>query len=201
MLDYHDDPRLSNSKLTAFLRELNGEPSFFAKEETLEFGRLFHTALYEGAKFQEKDLLTLPANLRPKFQRMLIAALSSATVRMFVNHPDAVFEKAVFFDLYGVPFKIRPDVIIPSRKAGHDAKTTVCSSLDDFVDTFDKYGYWRQAECYKTGAGLTKFFFTGVSKSGNHNTFTVDVSKHADKMRKAKKEVRELIQLYKEKKP
>ena len=199
--DYFAIPRLSNSGLTAFWRELNDRPSFFAKEATLEFGRLFHLAIYEPASFSLEMIKGFPVGDRAKFARMLIAARQSPTLQAFVKHPAAVFEQSVFFDLYGVPFKMRADVMIPTRKSGHDAKTTACASLDSFLSTFDDYGYWRQAEIYKQGAGLTSFFFTGISKAAGHHTFTVDVSKHADKMRQAKKEVRELISLYKAQKP
>lgn len=196
--DYFAIDRLSNSALTAFWRELNNLPSFFAKESTLEFGRQLHAAIYEPKVFTLDAIKEWPGADRAKFARMLISARNSHVLNFFVNHPSAVFEQATLFDLYGVPFKMKADVTIPPRKSGHDAKSTSCPDLDSFVATFDDYGYWRQAEIYRLGAGLTKFFFTGISKVGQHNTFTVDVSKHADKMRAAKKEVRDLVHLYKE---
>ena len=200
MDNYFELDRLSNSGLTKFWREVQGLPAFFAKEATLEFGRLFHSLLYEPQVDVMEQLVALPTADAAKLSRMLASARKSPIVRHFIEHKDSVFEKAVLFDLYGVPFKMRADVMIPTRKSGHDAKTTACSSLDAFLATFDDYGYWRQASIYREGGGLKTFFFTGVSKVGQHQTFTVDVSKHADKMRNAKKEVRELVHLFKTRK-
>jgi hypothetical protein len=197
MDNYFEIDRLSNSGLTKFWREVQGLPAFFAKESTLEFGQLFHSLLYEPQVNVMERVLKLSPSDAGRMARMLASATQSPIVRHFIMHPEAVFEKVVLFDLYGVPFKMRADVMIPPRKSGHDAKTTACSSLDAFLATFDDYGYWRQAEIYKQGAGLKNFFFTGISKGGQHQTFTVDVSKHADKMRNAKKEVRDLVHLYK----
>ena len=59
-----------------------------------------------------------------------------------------VIEEPIYFELFGEPFKCKPDCVIPSAKVIIDIKTTVSVKPRKFAWSAIDYGYHRQAAIY-----------------------------------------------------
>lgn len=190
--NYFKIKRLSASLINRFYQETFLQKTFSVKPETLIFGSLVHTEIYEKHLFPVNTDLALKELNRLK--RMAEVARKTPTLAYFLKHPLAQFEQAILFDLAGMPFKAKLDCRIP--KSWHDAKTTACRNQADFLNAFFEYGYDRQTAVYKAATGGCLGMFTGICKAEPHNTFLIDTNKYKRDITKAGKAVIELAQHY-----
>ena len=59
-----------------------------------------------------------------------------------------IIEEPIYFELFGEPFKCKPDCVIPSAKVIIDIKTTASVKPRKFAWSAIDYGYHRQAAIY-----------------------------------------------------
>lgn len=196
MQNYYDIPRCSNSELSRIKRELLGLQYQPASEATLYFGGMFHKALLEPHKYSINDVDTKSAAL---INAMINEGRKQFMINLFCHHPLTTFEKEYFFDFEGVPFKMKADAILGDW--GVDPKTTACKTTEDFIETFDDYGYWRQAAIYMIGANLKRFTFWGFRKSeSNPKVFIVNAHEYPKKLNEALDEAKLLTLHYAQRK-
>lgn len=195
---YFAHPAMSNSRMTEFKRQLEGNfrlPPI--TDRASDLGHLFHARLFEPHRYAEV-LAECKGIISQKdewlVQRMAEKGKTHLTYQYMMGNAFTVFEKAVLFTHHSIPFKIKPD----ARLFGLilDGKSTQTGSYDDFVATFEKYGYWRQAYNYMSGAGADNFIFLGVSKQKTHHVFSVDCHDYQTEIRLAKEEMEWLCAEY-----
>lgn len=201
-MNYFDRPEMSNSRLTAWKWELErgrrNEVSHFS-DKSKDIGHLFHAALFEPhlydqilqeckSEISQKELKTL--------RDMQKSAMKFQTLNAFLTDTCTEFEQEFYGELCGIAFKTKVDAINKNFQAIGDAKSTSTRTLKDFLETFEKYGYWRQAYIYMMITGMPSFYFWGVSKIKPHNVFFVDVSQYPIQMANAAIEVTWLCEQY-----
>lgn len=189
---YSIKDRCSNSELGRIKREILGQPPLELKEDTLYFGRMFHTALLEPHKY---DPMAVDGKSRLMIEAMVQSCRKNFHINFFLHSPHSVFEKPHFFDFEGVPFKMKTDNIL--HDWGTDAKSTACTTHEDFLATFDSYGYWRQAALYMKGENLKRFTFWGVQKNVNNpKVFIVNAHEFPRKLAEGLEEAQTLTLHY-----
>lgn len=187
-LDYYERPEMSNSKLTWYIH--GGGQGKGISEKAADRGHLFHTAIFEPHIYQEtldrvRDRVTAKEIAETK--AMSEKAKTCHSLQVFLSHPKVEFETERYGELYGVPFKMKADAMVPNCIG--DGKSTAAKTLDDFLKSCKKFGYWRQAVIYTRLSGIKKMVFWGVSKSFPHNIFYVDISKYPEEIAEAELEV------------
>lgn len=190
--NYYDIDRCSNSELSKIKRELLGEKGFMAGEATLHFGKMFHVALLEPEKYN-------PALLTQKDKVLLGSMMEQArkcsVLQFFLSNAKTEKEAEKFFEFHGAPFKAKADIILGAW--GADPKTTSASSREAFIDTFDDYGYWRQAVIYMHAWQLNKFTFFGIRKAENNGAiYTVNAHDFPKQLKEAREEAEMLTEHY-----
>lgn len=201
-MNYFDRPEMSNSKLTAFKWELErgrrGGISRFS-DKAKDIGHLFHASLFEPHRYDEV-LQECKSDIEPKefkkLRDMQKSAMSFRTLNAFLTDTNTEFEQEFFGPLCGLDFKVKVDAINTVFEAIGDAKSTVATNLIQFLESCEKYGYWRQAYIYMMVTGIPRFFFWGVSKMKPYNVFFVDVSCYPAQMANAAAEVTWLCEQY-----
>ncbi len=85
--------------------------------------------------------------------------------KMIMSQPDTLIEEPYIVKKYGVYWKMKQDIVIPSLKLCVDLKT---SSADDFGDSCYKWGYHSQGSLYLTphGEDWTFLFYVANKESG-----------------------------------
>lgn len=197
--EYYRNPIVSNSGLGAFLSKVTDSQGMNAKPETLRFGQLMHLGLYEYDEFkQSPEALSEPTKSFRQCLRMIEAGRKTPVLSGFLKNPNTVYEVPYYAIINGVPVKVKPDAFIQTTRFGHDAKSTATTKLDDFIESFKKYGYWRQAALYTLATLGKNWYFTGISKTEPHKTFIVDCSKFKAEMKQGRIEAIELLRMYSE---
>lgn len=198
MKDYFKIKRCSNSELTQIKRELIGLPPLIASQQTLHFGKMMHTRLFEPNKYLPL-VTTLSMTERLMVDVMMKECMKSSMIKSFINNPQTVFEEVHLFEFESVKFKMRLD----SRlfKWIGDLKTTSKPTKEEFISSFDAYGYWRQAALYMHGSGATQFTFWGITKSHTKpQLWIVNTKDYPEKMEEAIEEAKLLTLHYQHKK-
>ncbi len=145
--------------------------------DALSFGNIAHKAILEPEGFREKYIVAPDVNRRTKAgkeelekfmdlagERELITKEDQAKVikmksvfnahkmaSAFWKKADAV-ETVVLFELFGVPFKAKVDIINTAFKAAIDYKSTRDAFEDSFQRDYLKYGYHIQGFIYLEAA-------------------------------------------------
>lgn len=207
-MDYFDHPYISNSKLSAFGAELGILPSFEASEEkrleAFRFGTLFD--LYETEperidylngkligtdyRFYQKDISKV---------KIMSKHLRQSTVynRLLSLNPD--FQKEIYKENFTldnvnfINFKAKLDLFLPGLVI--DLKTTDCTSQNQFENTCEMFGYFRQMLFYMALTESKKSVLIGVSKI-NYKVFTVHFSENHPKYQETMETCRMLIFKY-----
>lgn len=189
---YYTIKRCSNSELTRIWRELQQLPAFKASEAALIFGRMFHLALYQPNKYDERHV---DINSRKMIAAMIKECRKNFQLNLFCTHPKSEFEQPHFFNFENVPFKCKPDSELFSWIS--DAKSTSCATKDEFIRTFDDYGYWRQAFLYMFARKANRFTFFGVQKKfHNPKVFVVNAHDYPHKLKEAEQQAKLLTLHY-----
>lgn len=180
----------SNSSLSAFKALLNGAEPFKAKEETLEFGKLFHLAAFEPEKYKAKGF----TEHTPKIDQMVKSLHANLSFQVLVRNPEVKFEHEKYFrcKYTGVMCKLKTDAITPGNIG--DAKSTTCKEYEGFIQTIIQYDYNRQAAFYMDGTGRDQFTFWGVQKSYPYKTFTKMYRKNDPEIQAGREEYIYLIE-------
>lgn len=188
--DYYARPEMSNSKLTSYIN--GGGFGGGISQKAADLGHLFHAGIFEPHLYDE-TLDRIRDRVTDKEVKNITAMISAAkkchSLQVFLSNPKAGFETEHYGDLFGIAFKMKADAEVPN--AFGDGKSTAARTLDEFLKSFDKYGYWRQAYIYMKLGKKNKMMFWGVCKTAPHNTFYVDAAKYPEKIREAELQVEE----------
>lgn len=188
---YYSNPIISNSGLGAFWAKLSDSSGMSAKPETLIFGQNMHLGIYEPEKLIHQDTKEFR-----KCLRMVEAGRKTPVLSGFLKNKETVYEKPYYALIDGVPVKVKPDAFIPKSRLGHDAKSTATNSLEAFLESMKKYGYWRQAALYMDATGGRNWYFTAISKTEPHKTFIVDCKQYKAEVKQGRIEYREFLRLF-----
>lgn len=195
---YFKIPAISNSGLSAVSRQLRGEPEFFCKQETLDFGNQLHEALFEPEYYQSKldEADPLYTVNKYKIENMVKSMNGNTLYSLLRNDFSAKLEQVHQWsdDRYGLACKGKIDLWV--RKIIGDAKSTDCTSLDQFRASIFEYGYDRQAAFYMDGTGAEKFIFFGICKKSPFKTYTVIFKIDDEAIIEARKKYENLIDQY-----
>jgi exodeoxyribonuclease VIII len=152
------------------------------QSDALSFGNVAHKAILEPESFREKYVVAPEVNKRTKAgkekweeflrlagDREVISKTDHETVlqmrqtfkahkiaNSFLDKADSI-EIVVFFDLFGVPFKAKLDIVSTFYKAVVDYKTSRDASEDSFQRDYIKYGYHIQGFIYHEAAKAAGF--------------------------------------------
>lgn len=202
--DYYDVDRLSHSRLNEFIRLLKGEKSLPIIPKNAAFGKLLHAQLFEPEKYDQlldsylsfEKILTFKDVLI--INRMNFKAAHFSIFKLMLDNPATEYEKEFYFDLHGIAFKLKVDAI--HKKLIADLKSTSARSLTEFLESCEKFGYFRQVAIYLHGTGADTFHIIGVSKSDPHDIFFVNATgpQFAKELAKAREEVAWYCGLYKQ---
>jgi len=107
---------------------------------------------------------------------------------------NAVYEQISLAYINGVAMKSKGD-ILRNDEWLVDIKSTSNISLEDFKDSCEKYGYYRQAAMYCKMFNKKKFGFLVVEKKAPYKVAFYEVSE--EKMQQGWKECEDLIEQYK----
>ena len=189
---YFKIPAISNSRLSALSRQLSGEPDFFCKQETLDFGNQLHESLFEPEYY---SLQNYSGSNIHKIKEMHNSMNKNAAYSLLRYDAFAKLEQVHLWNekRYGLQCKGKIDLWV--RKIIGDAKSTLCTSLEDFKASIFEYGYDRQAAFYLDGTGAEKFIFFGICKKPPFKTFTVIFNINDDVIIEARKKYENLIDL------
>jgi hypothetical protein len=126
---------------------------------------------------------------------------ASRMVESFREKPEAVacldnaeVELIALCEIEGVPMKCKGDIV----KVGEtiiDIKTSSSPLLEDFKQSCEKYGYYRQAALYTHMFNAKNFVFLVIDKAAPHPVFHYRVSK--EKMEQGWREAIDLINQFK----
>ena len=108
---------------------------------------------------------------------------------------DAEYEQISLAFINGVPVKSKGDIRKINGKKLIDIKSTSDVSLENFKESCDKYGYYRQAGMYCKMFGAEEFAFLVVEKKAPYRVAIYEVSK--EKIKEGWEETLELIEQYK----
>jgi hypothetical protein len=195
-MNYFERPGMSNSKLTAFKWELErghrGSEGTNFSDKAKDIGHLFHAYLFEPHLY-DQILAECVSEIDMKDMKMLAGMKTVSgqfkTLQFFLTHPATKFEEEHYGQLCGLDFKGKMDAINHEMRAIGDGKSTSARTLEQFLESCTKYGYWRQAYIYMMLSGYNTFFFWGISKFKPHNTFFVNVADYPMEMANAAIEV------------
>jgi PDDEXK-like domain of unknown function (DUF3799) len=177
---FKNETHISNSWLGQFKRFLNNEPQSFAKEETLNFGSLFHTASLETDLYQEGHNKMIE-NMRDSLRKNL----AYGYIR---NHKETKIEHEHYrrCKVTGLYVRMKIDLQLYTQQA--DIKSTTCTTDLGFLDTCHQYGYHRQAAFYMDMAGGETFTFFGVQKKHPFKVFTRVYTKNGSQIKDGREE-------------
>lgn len=221
--DYYAVPVLSTSAIKQVRPDYIG---MSAKPETLRFGQLLHLAVYEPHKLLGTPEFAAhhqgqPSSATRQINRMVQACRSNPLLNTLLGAKNVQYEQEIFSLLTvpgldePVPYKMKADLLqyhttkprnpiiapVTRCKLGQDLKSTSARTFEEFVAACTKFDYWLQAYAYMLVTGAKEFYFTGVTKSEPHKTFTVDVSKYPAEMAAAAKVFPMLVRRYVEQNP
>lgn len=189
--EYFAHPAVSNSFLGQIWGQMHGAEPNPITEKNSTFGRRFHTATLESHLYEPQF---------DKDEHTIMAMAKSAKINVgflyAITRLECQIEKPVFFEYCGVQCKIKPDA--KWGKVVWDLKSTAATSMAQFLESMDKYDYWRQAHLYSVGAQSERFNFLGVSKSAPHRTFVIDIRDFPEKMAEAKIKTEQILNFYKQ---
>ena len=189
---YYKIDRCSNSELSRIKRELQGQQMYAASEASLLFGRMFHYATLEPRKYDPRHV---DMSSRILLESMCKTLRSNFQFNLFANHPKTTFEEVVVFNFETVRLKCKLDARLHDWII--DPKSTSTTSREEFIKTFDDYGYWRQAFLYMFACRATRFTFFGVTKSKNNcKLFVVNAHEFPHKLKEAEAEAKLLTKHY-----
>jgi len=157
----------------------------------------FGTALHE--KFLEdkttKRKLTI---VEQRTIERMIQALRKDVVVVWLME-DSIREKRLSFTIHGVPMGGTPDIKQPKPKRISDLKSTVCGSLQEFVEKAFTYGYFRQGVTYLKGTGYKEYYIIGIQKQAPFSVFIVYLQdpQFRSIMRYCEKELEFLLYIFK----
>jgi len=195
---YFKIPAISNSGLSAVARQLRGEPEFFCKQETLDFGNQLHEALFEPEYYESKIAEADSLYLVNKYKiENMVKSMNANTIYSLLRNDFAARLEQVHTwteERYDMACKGKIDLWV--RKIIGDAKSTDCTSLAQFKASIFEYGYDRQAVFYMDGTKAEKFIFFGICKKAPFNTYTVIFNIDDEAMIEARKKYENLIDSY-----
>jgi len=154
-----------------------------------QFGTYVHEMLFLG-----RSKIKLSHEEHVRATKMLNVLRTNKTVQKMLK--NTVCEVTVKTKLKGVNIQFTPDAV-QDKKKGRDLKTTVCSTLEDFIAKAFEYGYFRQGETYSQAAKLNEFVIIGIQKQKPFKVFIVLCSMHKEKMEYSKNELEFLLYFYK----
>ena len=145
--------------------------------DALNFGSIAHKAILEPREFRNVYIVAPKFDKRTKAGKEAFANFEAikgdresitqaeqqkifAMKKAFANHSIAVdilkkanaIEQVILFDLFGVPFKAKLDIICEPLGMVVDYKTTQSAAVSSFRRDFIKYGYDIQAYVYLEAA-------------------------------------------------
>ena len=148
-----------------------------AKTDALNFGSIAHKAILEPKEFRDVYIVAPKFDKRTKAGKEAFANFEAikgnrqsitpeeqqkvfAMRKAFADHRIAVdilkkataIEQVILFELFGVPFKAKLDIICEPLGMVVDYKTTQSAAVSSFKRDFIKYGYDIQAFVYLEAA-------------------------------------------------
>lgn len=199
MDDYFKKPGVSNSLLGDVKRIINGQPLFKCSPETLEFGSQVHEESLESELYTSKLSLESYIKNIHKVGNIGEALRKNSLFKLFLNDPKTQYEQEVFFEIDGIPCKLKADLRL--RKIIGDIKTTDAKTRAEFEARAVEYGYHRQGAWYLDGTNSEKFIIFAISKKYPHPTFTYILDYDDPEIREGREEYKYLFEEYKKIKP
>lgn len=153
---------------------------------------------YINAKMEAGEFKELIAS--DELQNIARMAESIQSV-VSINPLFCLLEHAAEYELCGLPFKSKYDIIAQFEKTIYDIKTTNSVDAESIYESINNYGYARQAAVYldslkQLGYNVDTFVFIFVEKKFPHAVKTVRLS--SDTIAKGRAEYELLIAEYKD---
>lgn len=201
-MNYFDHHFLSNSKLSAFGRELGLLHSFVDHDpyENFRLGTLFDFLATEPSKIDRLNNVMIDteysftAEELKKNEKMIFKLNSHPLYKTITSlNPDfqtEIYKESFVFDsLPAIGFKCKLDLYLKGWVI--DLKTTACTSQSQFEGACEMFGYYRQMILYMRLMGAKKSTIIGVSKVKPYSVFVVNF----DENHKLYKENYDMIKL------
>lgn len=103
-------------------------------------------------------------------KKMLAALWANPVVRKLMS-VCPVREKRRPARLNGTKIMFTPDAT--GRVVTLDLKTTVCRTLEEFIEAAFEYGYFRQGKTYSLALGTREYWIIGIQKQSPYKVFLV----------------------------
>jgi hypothetical protein len=189
------------------------------------YGEIFHKSILEPDKLSNEILVWSESafpekgkTLRTKANREWFAKLKAMNpdrliikdkdYQVIMNMKKAIESKSMTDELLtqadyesislcminGIPMKSKADVVCHNEWIV-DLKTTKSVDIDEFKQSCEKYGYYRQAALYCKMFNKQRFGFYAVEKSSPYKVAFYEVSK--ENLKKGWEDVMTLIEQYK----
>lgn len=181
-----------HSDLSLIKSWLLGETISFGYKAHNNFGSAAHHLFLLGrwGKFKlskdEKDRIT-----------KMIASLNNNPVVRKIMSLCPVREKRRGATLNQTKIKLTPDA--RGNATMMDLKTTICSTLESFVESAFAYGYFRQGKTYCLAVGTKEYWIVGIQKESPFKIYLVLITgpEYKDEMRYVEQELAFLLYFYK----
>lgn len=173
---YRGERAWSNSRLGILALELQ-ELEYKGPERAFTFGTAVHEMFLENEIFDIKEF-----NLR-KSEMKIINEIQEKLYQneFFVEITSkGECEKPIFWTDDTTGLKCKGKVDIEYKKIIFDIKTTAAKTEDEFLKSFRKYDYDRQAAFYLDGSGCDTMIFIAISKFSPYPTIPVKVQRGDD---------------------
>ena len=157
----------------------------------MEFGTLIHTAVLEPHLFDMNTVKPCDARLKEgsaawlkkqeavqnQVKHIVDAVHGDANAMAILSQPSHI-ELSGFFDIDGVPCKIRPDQISEDFSSFSDLKTTSATDIDGCVSAILSYQYDVSYAFYRLGIEIITgvspdFHWIFVSKKAPYDVFVI----------------------------
>lgn len=181
-----------HSDLSLIKSWLLGIPISFGYKAHNNFGSATHHLFLLGrwGKFK------LTAEEKKRILGMINSLNSNPAVRKIMALCP-VREKRRGAILNQTKIKLTPDA--HGQRIMMDLKTTICSNLEEFVDSAIEYGYFRQGKTYSLAVGTKEYWIVGIQKEPPYRVFLVLINgpEYRETMRYVEQELAFLLYFYK----
>lgn len=173
-MNYFDHPYLSNSKLSAFERQLSSRDQYDASGN-YKTGQLVDAFTTEAHRANHLDrtvdeyTYTREEWNKGKKMRDVLFADKVCSIIISMSEPQTEIYRDDFEVEWGslrftIGAKCKLDFLSKKLNTAIDVKTTAAKTHEVFVAAVHHLDYPRQAAWYMNIAGVDKFLFAGISK-------------------------------------
>lgn len=189
-MTYRDIPRISNSDLTAFKHTLFGM-DYKVPQKAFAFGNALHELILEPHLSH-----SLPKEVDPELVQLLAGKVrQDRFCKWYLQFSRK--EKVQLWECQntGLLLKSKLDVVYKGATI-IDFKSTSAKSYHQFVESFQRYDYDRQAAFYLDSIQGKRFIFIGVQKKSPYGLFYFEAD--SPFIRQGRKKYQALLRKWKE---